>query len=129
MSVEQQRPVNLSLLTLKFPPMAIVSILHRVSGVLIAFFVPILLYLLSLSLRSPGAFTQLASCLSSPLTKIFTWLFLTLLFYHFLAGIRHLIMDLGYWESLVAGRRSSIGVLAGTVLIIILIGIWLWSGM
>lgn len=124
----QQRPINLNLRTLKFPPMAIVSILHRLSGVLIAFLIPVLLYLLDVSLRSADTFNELAACLASPWAKFFIWVFGAFFLYHLLAGMRHLMMDLGFWESLVAGRRSAIGVLSITALVIILVGMGLWLG-
>ncbi|MCE1787313.1 succinate dehydrogenase, cytochrome b556 subunit, partial [Enterobacter hormaechei] len=58
--VKKQRPVNLDLQTIHFPVSAIVSILHRVSGVITFVAVGILLWLLGMSLSSQEGFQQAA---------------------------------------------------------------------
>lgn len=123
--MNKNRPVNLDLRTIKMPPMAIVSILHRLSGLLLMFIIPAFLYMLDSSLRSEESFQQLRQCLSHPWMKIILWFGLSALIYHLIAGIRHMIMDLGFGESLVAGRRSAIGVMIISVIFSIGLGIWL----
>ena len=41
--MKNTRPMNLNLFTMKFPVMAVVSILHRVSGIVIFLYMPLLL--------------------------------------------------------------------------------------
>lgn len=125
--MNQKRPVNLDLTSMKFPVMAIVSILHRVSGVILFFLFPLVLYCLQYSLQSALAFDALSDFLASPLMRLLLWLFSAALAYHFFAGLRHLLMDLGYGESLEAGRRSAILVLVLSVIATLLLGIWIWS--
>lgn len=124
--MNKQRPVNLDLRTIKMPPMAIVSILHRLSGVLLLFFIPVLLYFFDVSLQSEDTFLMLKECLTQPWVKLILWLFLSALMYHLIAGIRHMIMDLGYGESLAAGRRSAMSVMILAVIFSLMLGIWLW---
>jgi len=124
--VKSNRPVNLQLTTLKFSPMAIVSILHRLSGVLLFVAIPFLLYMLDYSLRSEKSFLQLKHSLSAWPVKLLLWLLLSALFYHLIAGIRHLIMDMGWGESLSAGRCSALSVFFLAVLSAVLVGVWLW---
>jgi succinate dehydrogenase / fumarate reductase cytochrome b subunit len=106
--------------------MAIVSILHRISGVVIFVFLPFMLYILHQSLISQNHFDQVHAELMRPLLKIILWLALSAVFYHLIAGIRHLIMDLGYFESLKAGKASATLVMVLSAISIVLIGVWLW---
>ena len=46
--------------------------------------------------------------------------------YHLLAGIRHLLMDMGIGESLVAARRGAVLMMLLSSFFIILLGLWLW---
>lgn len=124
--VQRPRPVNLNLFTIKFPIPAIISILHRISGLLLFLFIPALLWALQNSLGSAGDFQALSDTLSSPFAKLLIWILLSSLIYHLTAGIRHLIQDLGYGESLAVGRLSAKIVLVFSILMAIGIGIWLW---
>jgi succinate dehydrogenase / fumarate reductase, cytochrome b subunit len=124
--VNQQRPVNLNLFTIKFPLPAIISILHRASGVFMFLLIPFLLWMLSASLSSPVSFESLQITLMGFGSKFVVWLLLSALLYHLVAGIRHLLMDIGFGESLAAGRVSSKIVLICSIILSILVGIWLW---
>ena len=60
-----------------------------------------------------------------PIPITILWIVLAALFYHLVAGIRHMLMDLGYAESLKGGRIGSYTVFAITVILLFLAGIWL----
>lgn len=124
--MNKKRPVNLDLGTLKFPVMAIASILHRVSGMVLFLLLPLMLYFLQLSLVSPQSFADLQILLANPLIKIVLWGFGSALIYHLLAGIRHLLMDLGLGEHLPAGRTSAAVMIGCSVILIIFLGFWIW---
>ena len=124
--MNKKRPVNLDLRTLTFPPMAIVSILHRISGMVMFLLLPIMIYVLEQSLRNAGTYANLQVCLARPVSKLMLWAFATALVYHLLAGIRHLLMDIGYGEHLEAGRRSAVAVIILAAVSTILLGIWIW---
>lgn len=120
------RPVYLNLWRIRFPIPAIVSILHRISGVVIFLALPWLLYLLNQSLISQESFNHLTLWVTQPLVKCGLWIILSALAGHVLAGVRHILMDMGIAENLDAGRLSAYGVLIITAAIIVLLGIWLW---
>lgn len=105
--VKKSRPVNLDLQTMRFPLTAIASILHRVSGVITFVAVAILLWLLNLSLSSPKGFTTAVSITDSGLVTLMLWGILTALFSHIVLGVRHLLMDLGYFEEMETGLAST----------------------
>lgn len=124
--MKNQRPKNLNLFTIRLPIPAIVSILHRISGIILFLIIPLFLWGLNLSLTSQQDYDQLKECLTSPVCKFFTWCFLAAFIYHFVAGIRHLLMDVHVGEELKSGRLSAILTFVISIILIILAGIWLW---
>lgn len=105
---------------------AIVSILHRISGVFLFLLIPFMLWALSFSLESSQQFEQTALLLTSSVFKFIIWIALSAFIYHFVAGIRHLLMDVGIGEELRSGTLGAYLTLIISVVLIILSGIWLW---
>lgn len=126
--MNKNRPVNLDLSTVKFPITAIVSILHRVSGVVLLGGVIILLWMLDTSLSSRESFEQLQECLSHPLLQFITWAILAALGYHLVMGTRHLIMDMGIGESKEGGQLGAkLAIVVAAIVIVAAAGwIVLW---
>jgi succinate dehydrogenase / fumarate reductase cytochrome b subunit len=124
--VNQKRPINLDLLTIRLPLPALVSILHRASGVVLFLFLPLLIWMLSESLGSQFSFNELKTCFESFGTKLLVWLVLSALAYHLVAGIRHIITDMGFWEDLPKARKSSYGTLIVSLVLVVILGVWIW---
>ncbi|MCF5708129.1 succinate dehydrogenase, cytochrome b556 subunit [Pseudomonas syringae] len=124
--MNSQRPVNLDLRTIKLPVTAYTSILHRISGVILFVGIAIMLYAMDKSLASEEGFGEVKACLTSPLAKFVIWGLLSALLYHLVAGIRHLIMDTGVGETLEGGKLGSKIVIAVSVVLILLAGVWIW---
>jgi succinate dehydrogenase / fumarate reductase, cytochrome b subunit len=124
--VTNKRPVNLDIGTIKLPVTAYASILHRITGVALFFVVGILLYILDASLSSPEGFADIKECLSSPLVKLVLWGCLAAISYHIVAGIRHMIMDLGIGETLEGGKTGAKLVFVCAVVLILIAGAWIW---
>ncbi len=125
-AVNSQRPVNLDLRTIKLPVTAYTSILHRISGVILFVGIAVLLYGLDKSLMSEEGFAEVKECLTSPLAKFVIWGLLSALLYHLVAGVRHLIMDMGIGETLEGGKLGSKIVLVVSAVLIVLVGVWIW---
>lgn len=125
-TVKDKRPVNLDLTTIKFPVPALASISHRISGVALFVALPFMLWALDRSLASPEGFSQVQGILATPLASLITWAILAALLFHLVAGIRHLIMDMGIGESLEGGRRGAFLVFAVSIVLILLAGVWVW---
>ncbi len=66
----KQRPKYLNLAEIRLPLPGFVSILHRVSGALLFFGLPILIYLFSSSLDSTESFAQFSALAANPLVKL-----------------------------------------------------------
>ncbi len=125
-SLKPKRPVNLDLMTIKLPSTAIVSILHRLSGILIFLLMPVMLYGLQQSFLSPEHFMKTQACFQHGGMKFVVWLFLSALIYHGFAGIRHLLMDLGLGETADTGCKTAWLVLILAFGLILFLGISLW---
>ncbi|MDA3137110.1 succinate dehydrogenase, cytochrome b556 subunit [Pseudomonas syringae] len=124
--MNSQRPVNLDLRTIKLPVTAYTSILHRISGVILFVGIAIMLYAMDKSLASEEGFGEVKAYMTSPLAKLIIWGLLSALLYHPVAGIRHLIMDSGVGETLEGGKLGSKIVIAVSVILILLAGVWIW---
>ena len=122
----KSRPVNLDLQTIRFPITAIASILHRVSGVIMFIAVGILLWLLSISLSSRDGFDAAVAIVDSFFVKFILWGILTALAYHIVGGIRHIIMDLGYFEELESGTQTAKLGFGVTIVLALLAGVLVW---
>ena len=121
------RPVYLNLFAIRLPLPAFVSILHRASGALLFLFgIPLLLWVVQRSLASPDAWAQMRATLSSPLAKLVLVVLAWAYFHHFIAGIRHLLMDLHYGMDLKSARQSSAVTLVLAVLLTLAVAVKLW---
>lgn len=113
----KKQVVYLNLWQFHFPVTAIASILHRVSGVLLFLFVPAVLWALQKSLSSESGLMDIINIRECLPLAVILWAFLSALFYHLLAGIRHMFMDVGIGDSKNGGRL-------GAYLVIIISGLF-----
>lgn len=125
-TVNKKRPVNLDISTIQLPLPGFVSFMHRVSGIFLFAGMAVLLWMLDSSLDSQESFAAVRDAATHPLCKFILWAVLAGLAYHTVAGIRHLIMDFGIGESLKGGQIGARIVLVLAIVLIALIGVWLW---
>ncbi|MGV0036122.1 MAG: succinate dehydrogenase, cytochrome b556 subunit [Candidatus Azotimanducaceae bacterium WSBS_2022_MAG_OTU7] len=124
---QNSRPINVGigdLASFKWPLTAISSITHRVAGVVLFIGIAFMLYALDLSLASEQGFIALKAMLTSPLGKLITWGLLSALAYHFVAGIKHLVMDLGIGETLEGGQLAARLTIFFSAALIALAAVW-----
>ena len=124
--MNDKRPVNLDIGTMRLPITAWTSITHRASGVFLFVGMAVLLYILDASLKSPESFATLKECLTSPIAKVVLWAVVAGLIYHSLAGVKHLIMDFGIGESMQGGVLGARLVIGLSIVLIVLAGFWIW---
>ena len=126
LEMNNHRPKHLALHLIKLPSSGIVSILHRISGMLLFFALPLLLLMLQYSLRSIETYTQLIDVLAHPIIKLMLIGLLWAFLHHFLAGLRYMAIDLHYFSSLAQSRTSSKLVLFVSLIGTVFIGAKLW---
>lgn len=126
--MKTDRPVYLSLSPFQFewPLAALASIAHRITGVMLFVGIAFLFYLLDLGLSSEQSFAEAAALLDEPLPKLIMWGVLGALIYHFVAGVKHLLLDFHVGDSLAGSRIASGLSVAISVVLIGLAGAWLW---
>ena len=98
------------------------SILHRITGVLLSLGFLLLVYWLAAAAAGPERYAAARDTLASPLAQL-VWFGAAFAFcYHLLNGVRHLFFDLGYGFELKTARASGRAVAIGAVVL----GLLLW---
>ena len=124
--MNKKRPKHLALHLIKLPLPGFVSILHRVTGLLLFLALPLLLLMLQYSLRSIETYTELMGMLAYPLAKLailgLAWAFL----HHFCAGLRYLAIDMHWISTLAQARNSSWVVMFVSLALTVMLGTTLW---
>ena len=82
------------ILTYRLPAAGVMSILHRISGAGLFLLLPFLIYLLDMSLKSPTHFSKISEFISHPIAFVAISGIIWAVIHHFLAGIRHLMLDM-----------------------------------
>lgn len=121
---ERMRPVYLNLLKIRQPIGAIVSIIHRVTGVLLVLLLAPALYVFDLSLSSPADYQRVADALSTVggrlVSLVVVWMFVQ----HLYSGVRLLLLDLNIGVRIDRARRSAWLTLVASGVTVIAIGAW-----
>ena len=123
--MKTDRPVNISP-TSYLPIVALASITHRATGMALFVGTAYLIYLLDVASSSAAGFAQATVLLHGPGGKIAAWAVLATLGYHFIAGIKHLLLDFHVGDSLQGARLGSQITLTLAALSAVLAGVWLW---
>ena len=123
---QSARPKNLRLSSIRLPLPALVSILHRLSGVLLFLSLPTVVWLFGLSLESAAGYQQALAILDSVPVKLLLMGLIWAFLHHFIAGLRHLALDLHFGLELAQVRFTSKLVLAASLLLTLLAGATLW---
>jgi succinate dehydrogenase / fumarate reductase cytochrome b subunit len=125
--VQQARPKYYDLNLAHLPPGGLVSIFHRVSGLLLFFpLLPLLLYVLQASLGSEEGYARWHDFFARPAVKLIALVFVWAYAHHFFAGLRFLFLDLHWGIAKAPARASAILVMVLGVLATLLIGWRIW---
>jgi len=103
------------------PVMAVVSILHRLTGVLMVLSIPLLIYLFDLSLRDEQGFRAVMGLLHGTPARVLIVLLAWVPAHHFFAGIRFLLLDLDQDVDKNSARQTAWMVHAAAVITTLLI--------
>jgi len=124
------RNIHISqIVSYRLPPAGIVSILHRVSGFLMFLLLPFIIWMFDTSLTSEITYGQFTSVFAGGIGPVPGWFFklvvLALIWaylHHFIAGLRHLWMDMTHAVTREFGHASAVVTLALSVLLTLLLG-------
>jgi succinate dehydrogenase / fumarate reductase cytochrome b subunit len=116
----RDRPLSPHLQTYRFMYTMALSISHRITGIALSVaFLAFAWWLVALAI-GPDAYAHAASLLGSPPGLLVIAGFTLAYWFHFCAGIRHLIWDTGHMLEKPAARRSAVVVLVATVVLTLL---------
>lgn len=118
------------LTTYHMTPAAWVSILHRVSGAILFLLLPLLLWMFDTSVSSEISFAKFTSVFNAGWGFVPGWLFklvvLALIWsylHHFIAGLRHLWMDMSHTAvNKQFGRSSAVTTLVAGIALTLVLG-------
>lgn len=116
------RPIFLNLFKIHLPLAALISILHRITGVLFFLGFPLIIYLYQLL-----PFAQARNLLMMFPVKFTVWGLISLFQYHFFSGVRHLLADSFHWHGLKYANLSSWLVLLASVVMAIWAGVLIYG--
>ncbi|MDC6166134.1 succinate dehydrogenase, cytochrome b556 subunit [Paucibacter sp. XJ19-41] len=110
--------------TYRLPPAGFVSILHRISGVLMFLLLPFIIWMFDNSLTSEISYDAFTNAFVAGIGFVPAW-FIKLVvlglawayLHHFIAGVRHLWMDATHSVSKEQGHSSAVFTLAASVLL------------
>ena len=126
-SAPKPRPRYYDLNLAHLPPPGLVSIFHRISGLLLFFpVVPALLYLMQATLGNEEGYTHWRTFFAQPVVKLVGLGFVWLYAHHFWAGIRYLLLDVHWGIDKPRARASAVAVLALGLITTILVAWRLW---
>ncbi len=119
-ALKSNRPIDLPLSQVIIvnakSPIAIASIIHRISGIILFLLIPVMLWMLQTSLASPESFETV---FDNILVRFVAWVFVAAISYHFVMGMKHLISDIGMNESFKSGRTAAVvGFVIAAILIV-----------
>lgn len=124
-AVKSNRPINLPLSQViavnSKSPIAVASILHRVSGIVLFLLVPVMLCILQTSLSSADSFTAVFNHMA---LRFVAWIFVAATAYHFVMGIKHLLADAGMNEELKSGRTAA--VISFVIAAVLIVASFVW---
>lgn len=107
---------------------SVLSILHRITGVVLALGIIPLVYWFAALAGGPAAYEEAYGVLSSGFVQLLLLGWVLAFSYHLLNGIRHLLWDAGWGFELRQVYASGWAVLAGAVLITLLVWFALGGG-
>lgn len=116
------------LMSIRQPPAAISSILHRVSGALLFLCLPVVLVpLFGQSVQSPESFEAMKAWVAQPACKIILLILMWGYFHHFFAGIRYLTLDMHIGNDRIPSQRSGALVLGLGLALTVIFGLKLFG--
>ena len=95
MAINSNRPVSPHLQVYKLPLTGVISILHRMTGVLLSVGLILVVYVLYAVAGGSNTYAAMQDFMRPVLMQVIYWGFIYALFFHLCHGVRHIIWDAG----------------------------------
>ncbi len=118
----EQRPKYLNLIQIRLPIPGMVSIAHRISGVLMFLAIPMMTYALHTAVRDEAGFLEIGAIMDNIVIKLMLLILTWSLLHHLLAGIRYLLIDMDIGVDKPSARTSAAMVMAIAVIAALITG-------
>lgn len=118
----KKRPVFLNLIRIRQPATAVLSIGHRLSGIILVLMIPVVVFFIDVSLRSEQGYRYVADLLRGMPARVMLVAVIWFFAHHFLAGIRYLLIDVDVGSEIDQARFSAWLVFAGGLVVLVIAG-------
>ncbi len=113
----------------RLPVAALVSILHRVSGAIMFVLLPFVIWMFDVSVTSEISFERFTSAFGAGIGFVPGWLvkiavlgLIWAYLHHFIAGVRHLWMDMTHSVTKAQGHSSAVITLIASLVLTVVLG-------
>jgi succinate dehydrogenase / fumarate reductase cytochrome b subunit len=120
MAINANRPTSPHLQVYKLPLTGLISISHRITGVMLAAGLLLCVAMISAVSGGPDAYAAMQAITRFWIIKLAYWGFVYALFFHLCHGVRHLLWDAGHtFEAETLKRYAQMELVASFVLTLV----------
>ncbi|MCF7986704.1 MAG: succinate dehydrogenase, cytochrome b556 subunit [Methylovulum sp.] len=120
MATNTNRPTSPHLQIYKLPLTGIISISHRMTGVLLTLGLVLFVLMISAVAGGSESYSAMQAMMNTWLAKLVLWGFIYALFFHLCHGVRHLLWDAGQSFDKETLNRYAVVELASSLLLTLL---------
>jgi len=129
MAINTNRPTSPHLQVYRLPLTGIISITHRITGIMLSAGLVLFVYIVSALADGGMAYDTMQMVMNHWLIKIIGWAFIYALFFHLCHGVRHLIWDTGSSFDADTLNRYAIMELAASLVLTLMTFVWGYYGL
>ena len=124
MAINTNRPTSPHLQVYRLPLTGIISITHRMTGVMLSAGLVLFVYVISALAGGADSYVAMQAVMNQWLFKLVCWGFIYALFFHLCHGVRHLIWDAGSSFEPDTLNRYAVIELAASLALTLLSSVW-----
>lgn len=129
MAINTNRPTSPHLQVYKLPLTGIISITHRMTGIMLTAGLILFVYVISALAGGADSYKAMQALMSLWLFRLVIWGFIYALFFHLCHGVRHLIWDSGSSFELDMLNRYAMIELAASLALTLMTFAWGYYGL
>jgi len=129
MAINTNRPTSPHLQVYRLPLTGIISITHRMTGIMLSTGLVLFVYIVSALADGGMAYDTMQTVMNHWFMKIIAWAFIYALFFHLCHGVRHLIWDTGSSFERETLNRYAIMELTASLVLTLMTFVWGYYGL